>query len=180
LFGNLPDYSELTRDDIKEEKKQKKSLSGRTTVESDLDVSSPDGTSNERPEDEEEVSGIAFKRDIAFLKDKGITVSLRNGQFVYKRSGKSYKFAGTPAELADLIDNEVDVTKTAKKKPAKPVIRSSSRAENAPAPATKSFFTGLNRDAILKARQASAKDAASDPETEKEMKDKECKNNPKK
>ena len=140
LFGNLPDYKDLTRDDVKDDKKKKQPLGKRGVMESDLDTSSPDAEMNDRPEDsDEESTGIAYKRDVAFLKDKGITVSLKNGKFVYKRSGKIYNFAGTPAELADLIDNEVDVTKAANKTSAKPGYRKAtartkkSRPASAPA-----------------------------------------------
>jgi hypothetical protein len=61
LFGNLPDYKELTRDDVKDDKKKKQPLGKRGVMESDLDTSSPDGEMNDRPEDsDEESTGIAY------------------------------------------------------------------------------------------------------------------------
>lgn len=120
LFGQLPDYQDLTKDDVVAEKQTKKSLSSRrNTQESDLDIGSPDSESEERPEeqDDETISkGIAYKRDVIFLQNKGISVTISNGKFVYKRNGKAYNFIGNPADLAEMIDSEIDVTQGKKSK----------------------------------------------------------------
>ena len=112
VFGDVPLYNEINNPELLIEEKKRLEETPTEKVEedeeeSDLEISSPDKPlkrpSNEEEEDEEPV---AQKRDVAFLKSKGISVSLKGGEYVYKKNGKEYKFDGSPRELADFFDED--------------------------------------------------------------------------
>lgn len=113
VFGDIPLYNEINNPELLIEEKKKlaelptEKVEEDDEEESDLDVSTPDKPlkrpSNEEQEDEEPV---AQKRDVVFLKSKGISVSLKGGEYVYTKNGKEYKFDGSPRELADFFDED--------------------------------------------------------------------------
>lgn len=113
VFGDVPLYNEINNPELLIEEKKRLEETPTEKVEedeeeSDLDVSSPDKPlrrpSNEEEEEDEEP--VSQKRDVAFLKSKGISVSLKGGEYVYKKNGKEYKFDGSPRELADFFDED--------------------------------------------------------------------------
>ena len=113
VFGDVPLYNEINNPELLIEEKKRLEETPTEKVEedeeeSDLDISSPDKPlrrpSNEEEEEDEEP--VAQKRDVAFLKSKGISVSLKGGEYVYKKNGKEYKFDGSPRELADFFDED--------------------------------------------------------------------------
>jgi hypothetical protein len=135
VFGDVPLYNEINNPElIAADKKRLSEIPTEETEEdeddqeSDLDVSTPDKPlkrPSNQEEDEEEPT--AQRRDIAFLKSKGIVVTLKGAEYVYKKNGKVYDFNGSPRELADFFDEDnsfkesvktskTDKTQTTKKK----------------------------------------------------------------
>jgi len=122
LFGPMPTYTEIVGQDVAREKRESRESKRKRRVvnESDLDISSPDAGNLERPTEDDEQPKV-YKRDVSFLKSKGITVSVSNGEFVYKKGGKTYKFEGTPAELAEMLDTETSLGRTQRKTAGKKI-----------------------------------------------------------
>ena len=126
VFGDIPLYTEISKPELAAA--EKKALAETPTEEaetdedeeeSDLDVSSPDKPlkrpSNQEVEEEEEEEPTAQKRDIGFLKSIGISVSLKGGEYIYKKNGKEYDFNGSPRELADFFDQDGSFKETVEK-----------------------------------------------------------------
>jgi len=121
VFGDLPLYSELNKIELvaaerKELLESKKEQVEEDDEESDLDVSTPDKPLKRPSNVEDEETEVLQQRDVDFLKSKGITATIKNGEYIYKKNGKTYNFEGSPRELADLIDDEGDFKKAATKK----------------------------------------------------------------
>ncbi len=111
VFGEVPTYSSINDPELIAA--EKKALEETPTEEveeddeeSDLDVSSPDKPLKRPSNVDEEEEPMAQKRDISFLKSKGISVSLKGGEYIYKKNGKVYEFNGSPRELADFFDED--------------------------------------------------------------------------